>query len=210
MRAITKGAEPTSLTEHRLSPHCDYDNYSTKDQLRTALHAEQLGLCCYCMGRIRPNVDGMKIEHWQCQANYAGQQLVYRNLLGACLGGMGQPSDKQHCDTSKGNEDIRWNPADPTHQIESRVKYDPNGVIRSDDDEFNRHIDEILNLNMALLRNNRKGVLDGILQWWRTAPKPVSSTRIDAEIARRTNGSELQPYCQVAVWWLRVKRERTA
>ena len=53
MRAITKGPEPVSLTAHRQTPHCDYDNYAAKDDLRNALVSEQRGLCCYCMGRIR-------------------------------------------------------------------------------------------------------------------------------------------------------------
>ena len=54
MKAIAKGPEPASLTAHRQTPHGNYDNYAAKDHLRSALVAEQRGLCCYCMGRIRP------------------------------------------------------------------------------------------------------------------------------------------------------------
>ncbi|QNN25096.1 TIGR02646 family protein [Planctomycetales bacterium ZRK34] len=209
MRAITKGAEPASLTQHRKSPHCDYENYADKDGLRVALHSEQRGLCCYCMGRIRANVGDMKIEHWQCQATYPQQQLVYRNLLGACLGGEGLPRHLQHCDTRKGNDDIRWNPADPAHQIEARLKYDPDGTVRSDDAEFDGQLNNVLNLNHALLRNNRKGILDGVLGWWK-AEKPIPTDRIERELDRMTDGGELQPYRQVAVWWLRQKLENRA
>ena len=53
MRAITKGAEPPSLTAHRQTPHCDYDNYPDKAALRQALVTEQRSICCYCMRRIR-------------------------------------------------------------------------------------------------------------------------------------------------------------
>ena len=84
MRAITKGREPVSLTAHRQTPHSDYDNYPEKDDLRHALVTEQRGLCCYCMGRIRPERARMKIEHWRCQKDHDGEQLNYRNLLGAC------------------------------------------------------------------------------------------------------------------------------
>ena len=35
VRAITKGAEPASLTAHRLTPHCDYDNYGTRRRYGT-------------------------------------------------------------------------------------------------------------------------------------------------------------------------------
>ena len=66
MKAITKGPEPPSLTTHRLTRHGDYDNYPDKDTLRHSLSAEQRGLCCYCMGRIRPDANSMKIEHWCC------------------------------------------------------------------------------------------------------------------------------------------------
>ena len=99
MREIAKGAEPVSLTRHRQIPHCDYDNYAPKNELRHALVTEQRGLCCYCMGRIRNGPTIMKIEHWRCQANHPDKQLNYRNLLGACLGGHGQPAHLQHCDT---------------------------------------------------------------------------------------------------------------
>ena len=54
MRAIAKGREPQSLAAHRRKPHSNYDNYEDKDALRKALAGEQRGLCCYCMGRIRP------------------------------------------------------------------------------------------------------------------------------------------------------------
>jgi hypothetical protein len=52
MRAITKGREPASLTAHRRTEHCDYDNYADREGLRHALVTEQHGICCYCMARI--------------------------------------------------------------------------------------------------------------------------------------------------------------
>ena len=56
MRAITKGPEPDSLAAHRNEPYSSYDNYAAeaKEDLRRVLVSEQRGLCCYCMGRIRP------------------------------------------------------------------------------------------------------------------------------------------------------------
>jgi len=65
VRAIQKNTEPRSLVEHRAQAHCDYANVpaDTKQALRNALVAEQGSLCCYCMGRIRPDADSMKIEH---------------------------------------------------------------------------------------------------------------------------------------------------
>jgi len=207
MRAITKGAEPPSLTVHRQTPHCDYDNYGDKDALREALVTEQRGLCCYCMGRIRNGPTTMKIEHWRCQASHPGEQLIYRNLLGGCLGGEGQPPHLQHCDTKKGDSDLQWNPAEPAHQIEKRIRYEPDGSIHSDDTVFNDQLSEVLNLNLPILKNNRKAILDGVLDWWKSEkdriPGPVPRDRIVHERDRQIAGdSELNPYCQVAVWWL--------
>ena len=163
MRAITKGAEPPSLTAHRQTPHCNYGNYVPKDDLRHALVSEQRGLCCYCMGRIHNGPGTMKIEHWRCQARHAGEQLNYRNLLGACLGGQGQPARLQHCDTRKDDRDLQWNPADPADHIETRVRYEADGGIRSDDAGFDSELADVLNLNLQWLKNNRKGVRDAIL-----------------------------------------------
>ena len=121
MRTIQKNCEPASLTAHRKTSHANYDNYADKDTLRQSLFIEQRGLCCYCQSRIRADANGMKVEHWQCQANYAARDLDYRNLLGSCLGGECRPEREQHCDTRKGNDDLCFCPADPAHPIERRL-----------------------------------------------------------------------------------------
>jgi len=211
MKAIAKGAEPASLPRHRMKLNCDYDNYPDKDALRRALVTEQRGICCYCMGRIRSGPDTMKIEHWHCQTKHPTEQLKYRNLLGACLGGHGQPWHLQHCDTRKGDDDIRWNPADPAHRIETRIRYEMDGSIRSDDTAFDKELDTVLNLNLPRLKNNRKGVLDGILGWWRQerGRGSVSRSRLKRECDYRVGGiGELEPFCQVTVWWIEQRLER--
>jgi uncharacterized protein (TIGR02646 family) len=186
-------------------PHSDYDNYAAKDQLRYRLVTEQRGLCCYCMTRVRDAALTTKIEHWKSQSRFPAEQLNYRNLLGACLGGDGQPGRLQHCDTRKGKRDLLWNPAEPDHHIETRVRYDPDGTIRSDDAVFDGQLNDVLNLNLPQIRNNRKSVLTAVLDWWR-AEKPVPRARIEREIDDRTGGiGDLSPYAQVAVWWLRQK-----
>lgn len=209
MRVIAKGAEPASLTAHRRTRHCDYDNYADKAALRDALVTEQRGICCYCMGRIRS--DRMKIEHWRCQSRFPGEQLSYRNLLGACLGGAGQPPALQHCDTRKGDRDLQWNPANPGHHIETRLRYELDGSIRSDDPEFDAELEGVLNLNLPRLKNNRKGVLDAVLDWWRLEKGrgPVPRARFERERDRRVAGDgELEPFCQAAVWWLEQRLAR--
>ena len=212
MMAIAKNSEPKSLTEHRAASHSDYDNYAAKDDLRASLVGEQGGICCYCMGRIRADGKSMKIEHWQCQENHPSLQLDYGNLLGACYGGEGRPKKLQHCDTRKGKADLKWNPANPTHVIADRVAYLTDGSIKSSDAEFCEQLNEVLNLNLRVLKNNRKGVLDGVIAWWKREKArlkgPVPKTTLERELAARLDGGELAPYSGVAVWWLNARLRR--
>jgi len=215
MRTITKGPEPASLTIHRQTPHADYDNYTDKNGLRTALASEQRRICCYCMSRIHTDPLKMKIEHWHSQDCYPREQLDYLNLLGACRGGQGQPLHLQHCDTRKGNSDLQWNPANPAHHIETRLRYELDGSIYSDEVRFNAQLEALLNLNLPVLKSSRRGVLDGILAWWQREKArihgAVPSATFRRERARRAGqGGDLEPFCQVAIWWLDQRLARMA
>lgn len=207
MRAIIKGPEPRSLTVHRKKKHSNYDNYREKAELRRTLVTEQRGLCCYCMARIHSEPTKMKIEHWRCQRYYQERQLEYRNLLAACLGGEGQPQRLQHCDTSKGDRFLEWNPADPAHHIETRISYGLDGSVHGDEAKFDEHINDVLNLNLPILRNNRKGLLDAVLLWWKKEKAriggPVTRDRVIREIDKHSpSEGQLGHYSQVTVWWL--------
>lgn len=214
MRKINKGRPPPSLLAYRKTKHSNYRDYPNKDALRRALVTEQHGLCCYCMDRISPDRGSMKIEHWKSQSRYPERQLEYRNLLGACLGGEPSKSKKlQHCDTSKGDCDLMWNPAEGAHQIEDRIWYDRDGSIRSDDANFDRELNIVLNLNLPFLKSNRKKQLDAVLQWWRREKGKIRNNgrvprdRFEKKRDKYLNGNgDLLPYCQVAVWWLNQKR----
>ena len=103
---------------------------------------------------------------WRCQSRYPKEQLNYRNLLAACRGGEGQPPNLQHCDTRKEDRDLEWNPADTAYHIETRVRYELDGSIRADDEDFDDQLNDVLNLNLPLLKNNRKSIYDAVLQWW--------------------------------------------
>ena len=210
MRAITKGPAPKSLTAHRQTPHCDYENYLHKTDIRHALVSDQRGLCCYCMGRIRNGPTTMKIEHWRCQAHNPGEQLNYRNLLGACLGGHGKSAHFQHCDTRKGDRDLKWNPADPAHRIETRVRYELDGSIHAEDADFDDQLNDVLNLNLPVLKNHRKGSYDAVLQWWCSQKKRNHGRRLRERLEREqarhdAKDGELTPYVQVAIWLLGQK-----
>jgi len=211
MRTINKRNEPASLTQHRLTAHADYFNYADKDTLRQRLADEQRGLCCYCLSRIRPAAGNMKIAHWHSRDLHPNEQLVYMNLLGACMGNEGQSPKRQHCDTRQGNRDISRNPANPAHQVERFVHFEADGRITSDDARFDTELNDVLNLNVAILKNNRKATLEAF--------KATLSKRGDLPRAtlerwlRDWNGeshaNELPPFCQVVVYWLRKRLART-
>jgi uncharacterized protein (TIGR02646 family) len=201
---IVKAGEPQSLASHRAQLHSDYTNYQQKDELRVSLVSEQKGLGCYCTGRIRANVSAMKVEHWRGQAAYPQLQLTYGNLLGACLGDEGQPATDQYCDTKKANRNLKWNPSNVAHAIESRLRYLADGTVESFDSEFNNQLNTVLGLNLAYLKNSRKAVLDSVLAWWRNTQN--ARQKLQPQIDRRLGQfGDLEPYSPVAVWFLRQK-----
>jgi uncharacterized protein (TIGR02646 family) len=181
MRAIIKGKEPASLVEHRCTQGADYDNYGDKQSLRSSLATEQRGLCCNCLGRIPSKSGQMKIEHWHSQSVYPAEQLDYANLLGVCMGNEGQPRKNQHCDTSKGDQPLSRNPANSTPPIEDLIRFEGDGRVVSDDPDLKRELDDVLNLNAAFLEK--------WLQLWNGD----------------THTNQLEPYCQVIVYWLKKK-----
>lgn len=206
MRTIQKNGEPRSLTAHRQQAHADYDNYADKDALRQSLVTEQRGLCCYCQSRIKPDPQKMKIEHWQCQANYPNRQLDYQNLLGACLGGHGNPTQEQHCDTRKGNAELCFCPTDPMHPIEQQIRYLGDGNITSDDENIKTALNDVLNLNWSRLVNNRKAVLQAFQERLQTG-KRLDPTRELAKWDGSQHG-DMEPFSQVVVYYLNKKLGR--
>lgn len=211
MRNIVKGMEPKSLEEHRCSTAANYDNYDDKQSLRESLVAEQRGLCCYCLSRINAAPQKMKIEHWQSQTGFPEHQLRYSNLLGACLGGgVGKPPKLQHCDTRKGDQSLSKNPADLEYDVERTIQYDRDGTIRSTDPIFNQEINQILNLNIPILKNNRKAILQRLIIEgpkhgnWNNNWLEKKLTEWNGE----ADNNELKEYCQIVVFWLRKRLRR--
>ena len=208
MRNIVKGAEPKSLEEYRCSTGTFYDDYQDKPGLRESLVVEQRGLCCYCLSRISSDPQKMKIEHWQSQAQFPEHQLHYSNLLGACHGGGGgKPPKLQHCDTRKGNQAISLNPANIEHDVERPLRYNNDGTIGSADPIFDREINEVLNLNLPLLKNNRKAILRRFIQEV-TRRDDWNDTQFQKQLAAwngEADNNNLKEYCQVVVYWLRKR-----
>lgn len=163
---IKKGSEPKSLIEYRANKSnladITYNNFQEKDDIRKALLDEQGHICAYCMQRI--TIENMKIEHFACQSENESLRLDYKNMLGCCKGGDGKgiKPEYHHCDTKKQDEIIKFNPSCPNDRNFLKISYDRNGVISSDDAEFNGQLNSVLNLNLPMLKNNRKGALETV------------------------------------------------
>lgn len=215
MKAIQKGKEPASLEEYRAKRSREfealYEDFGGKDDLRRSLVNEQRGICCYCMQRIRAPEPGdpieMKIEHFRCQSEYPELQLDYSNMLGACMGGHGEPKHLEHCDTSKKEKKLSRNPANPADRIEQYIRFLPNGKIESSDPDLDRELNDVLNLNRELLRENRKAVLDAMRVFLVSRTRSFNRAMCERLIAdwNGDNGGPLKPYCQVVVCYLRKK-----
>lgn len=209
MRQINKLPEPNSLTQYRATPGSSYEDFRDKQTLREYLVREQRGLCCYCLGRIRAGgLNGtprMKIAHWHSQHLHPNEDLDYPNLLGACMGNQGNPPTLQHCDTRQGDRDIKWNPANPDHRVEDRIRFLTDGTIVSNDAEFDQEINNVLNLNAAFLVKNRIAVLDSFKRALERSP---SWEKLLREWNGESHDGELIEYCEIVVWWLRKRLAR--
>lgn len=219
MKYIRKNREPKELTEHRAQTNANYDNCPTdvKDEIRKSLLKEQGYICCYCQQRIKVTNpdrigDDMKIEHFKPQNIYNGLNgkpdltLDYQNMLGACPGVLDQ--EGTHCDTHKGGTEITLSPLGK--RFEDLIKYrKSNGEIYSDNETINRELNQVLNLNLVTLRDNRKEVLVGIANYldrktrgkW---TKPMIE-HIIQKYEQRNKKNEYAPFSQAIVFYLKKK-----
>lgn len=210
MIRINKSTEPQILQQYRLQSGAVYDGAGftpdVKDAIRSQLVNEQGFLCAYCMGRIEPDPSSMKIDHWHCQDKYTDEQLDYTNLLGCCRG-IGNKTSDEYCDTSKKNLDIQFNPSNTAHHTRMQIRYNVNGVISSENPDFDKELNEILNLNYSRLTENRKNVWRSVTNVLSKITGTAKRTEIERLLRkwRSKPGGKLQEYCGVAIFYLEKK-----
>lgn len=182
MLNIEKGAQPKELIAFKKTPGASYSGLggNVSRKLKLALLEEQGYLCCYCMRRI--DLDSMKVEHWHPRSRFPREELNYTNLLAACNGVIAASDAKseQCCDTRKADSLLKYNPANSAHNVEARLVYQGDGSISAPDDKaFSEQLGKseqqgkskrdpknILNLNLAALRNDRKTSLLLCRTYW--------------------------------------------
>lgn len=203
MVQIIKQSAPKSLIEYKNAGNFSYNDFTEKDEIRKDLVQEQYGLCAYCMGKITADSTKMKIEHFKCQSSYPELQLEYSNMLGCCLGQTGKAFKQQTCDTHKGDMSLSLNPSKTIDFEKMQIVYSDDGTIKSLNVNFDKEINNVLNLNTNILKANRKTMIDSAKE----ILSLKSGTRSKLEIQKFINKfkNAHKPYYGAAVYYLEKK-----
>jgi uncharacterized protein (TIGR02646 family) len=219
LKKIIKNSEPKFLIENRNKfskeelknsdiyndfPYKTKENCETDEKnLRKILLEEQGYICCYCMNRI--NCENSKIEHFKPQSKYRELQLNYKNLFIACKGGEG--SREQFCDTKKGNRELKK--INLLGNIENFIYYKKslNSIeIHSNDKDIEFDLNEILNLNAKVLKENRKQKWDEVLR--KLKEKNFNTNYIKKILnyfKNRNSKGQYAEFCKMVVYFLQKK-----
>ena len=203
MIRIIKQSAPKSLVEYKTAGNISYEDFQSKDDIRKSLVQEQNELCAYCMGKIFADRTKMKIEHFKSQKTNPEFQLEYSNMLGCCMGNKGQSLKNQTCDTRKGDKKLLLNPSVKSDFDKMQIIYSDDGTIKSLNAEFDKEINDVLNLNTNSLKTNRKTMIDSA----KLALSLKTGTRTKAVIQKIIQKFESahKPYYGAAVYYLEKK-----
>ncbi len=177
MNLINKKAAPRSFVEYKKASNATYDDIDSavKKDLQKYLGEEQKGICAYCQKRIKfPTGQYMKVEHHCEQSICDGSngirdlRLDYNNLFAVCLGGQGSEFETQYCDTRKNHSKIKKylpikiKPTTKAHI--AAIIYRKGGTIESTNKPHDEEINEVLNLNIAFLKDERRKLYKNYLK----------------------------------------------
>ena len=219
MKQIKKGKEPKSLTKYRSSiTHSElkksniYEDFREKTKegcseyeiynLRRQLLEEQGYICCYCMSRI--DCDNSKIEHFKPQTKYRDFQIDYQNLFITCNGGEGKKGKEQYCDTFKGEDELIN--INLLSSIEFHIQYSKLGKISSSNKKIDKELNNVLNLNNKILKQNRKETYQRLIQ--NLSKKDWTTKTIKDNIYKYKNmdsNGKYKPFCEMIVYFLTKK-----
>lgn len=231
----SKDNEPRNLTSFRLSKNNKndisnstkgmYDRYSDEhslQDLRNSLKKEQGSICCYCMCSIENGKT--KIEHYCSKSKYPKLEIDYNNLYLCCDGEKTNCQDKQnenniyndckckveknkkivkHCDTCKANRELNYI---KLSNIEKDIEYKSDGTIYSSNEDINKELNWVLNLNINILKDNRKKAKDDL---WKNLIKKLPTTWnndfINKNIKKYKHQNKKSPYIGIILYFLNKK-----
>lgn len=212
MIQIYKNREPQEWTRYKSTPGVVY---SSIPELVKSLYQEQGYICAYCMRRI-PCKDGIgceltkedhRVEHIKPREVYPELQLDYTNMVVCCPGRIG---DQEHCDRLKGKKEISFSPLDSA--FISTLSYNKDGTIVSSNKQYDKEINEVLNLNTKLLKLNRKQSWEIVVKKLvANKDKQLNKAQIKQYIAKyssmhnKDGQMKYIPYCGVVLYNLNKK-----
>lgn len=242
MLKILKGAESECLAQSRAdyksrNTEVSDDAWSSPDgacklAMREAAWREQGGLCAYCMSRLsntsaansaRPELGGMKLEHFEARNAAGHRTLDWDNLLGVCPGVViGRSLDDKgtdetgtaHCDTFRGNlppaqQLLSYSPA-KMPDVGTLYRYRKvDGEILSDNTDAMRDIAR-LNLNLARLKRNRQAVFDELRKSLDENASDARLRELRQFYAQKDKQGRLRPYAGVGLWYVERKLRQRA
>lgn len=140
-----------------------------KRSARTALLAEQTGLCAFCLGRIRresptDGPSGTVLAHLVPVRVDTRLVLDWDNLVGSCKGGSGTA---RHCDNLQGDRELYIHPPH-IPALELHIRYSSRGELCYQGpslcgrtrEQIQAEFNDVLGLNIERLKANRKAVLE--------------------------------------------------
>lgn len=201
---INKQQEPASWTQRRLTPNVTYE---ATPELRESLLKEQGYICAYCMRRI-PASDApyenatSKIEHLLSQENHEDLQMEYSNLVVCCPGRL---YGNMHCDASKEDKDIKCSPL--SQDAMRTIQYNTDGTIKSTNETYNAEINDVLNLNIDILKSNRKALWESVRNRLQSEGlwKKAYVRRVLDEYSSFDSDGQKKPYCGIIIYMLTKK-----
>lgn len=211
MIKITKGKEPIEWTEVRNTPGVTYED-APKDELRKSLLNEQGGLCAYCMRRVSfipgttttTRIEHIKPRTLSIEEGRGEETLSYHNMILCCDGDI-DGNKNFHCDKSKGDQTIGFNPFDQA-MIDTISYSSKDGTIKSSNPDYDKEFNEILNLNHPRLEANRLAVIKGlVIEIGRKKWKKKDLVDRLHYYSNNTANGQLHAYCGVVIWYLNKK-----
>jgi uncharacterized protein (TIGR02646 family) len=191
---------------YRLTKGVDYEAIP---ELRDSLLNEQGYICAYCMRRIPVRDDNSnetsRIEHIKSRTNFPHLKFDYNNMIICCPGAI---NTDIHCDKKKGDSNISFNIFDENF-IDTIFYKTKNGIMESSNLQWNEDINEVLNLNNELLKQNRKAVIEGIVE---VLGKNVwSEAQLSSQLIKWKSFDKehkLKEYCGIVIWYLTQKTRK--
>lgn len=220
MRKIVKTSEPYTLTNYRSripkknkldsNIYNDFPDKNKQDcnsnksgNLRKQLLEDQGYICCYCMQRI--SCDNSRIEHFKSQEHNRKYQIQYKNLFVACNNSHGKSFAEQHCDVRKADIDLTTKLNLSSSSSINKIKYKKDCTIYSDDNDIDTDINDILNLNLEIIKNARKQAFNDLI-------KNISSwnraylDRLIIKYSNKNIDGKYAEFSEMLVWKLTKRR----